>query len=320
MKIAIQYEKNSTGKSKFIQRLIPALERNGVEIVTSKPDLTLGLSYWKKKPKGRKVIRIDGIHLEKDKKYDWRRKMIKHTIKTSDGVIYQTKFAYDMVTKILGVRGKKEFIIYNGANPEDYKVEPMDSEYPKNVIVSGRYVSSKVRPHKRMREMIRIAENYIKKHSDVCFWFCGKIREERKSKEQIKYVGDVSEKLLRRYLVMADVMVSICWFSWCDNAVVEALAAGTPVISGNIGGNAEIVKEYGAILPLDSKPIKPTLQKNSPPPIDTELVEKALDGLLSYRKTMIVPAHIHIDTIARQYKKAFESVLIDVKKESAVAL
>lgn len=172
MRVTIQYEKNSTGKSKFIQRLIPALEDIGVKIVNKKPDVTLGLSYWKKKPEGKKVIRIDGIHIEKDSKYDWRRKMIRQAIKGSDGVIYQSDFAYNMVRKILDVKGKKEFVIFNGANSKDYMVKPIQSEYLKNVIISGRYVSTKVRLHKRMKETIQIAESYTKKHSNVCFWFC----------------------------------------------------------------------------------------------------------------------------------------------------
>lgn len=310
MRVTIQYEKNSTGKSKFIQRLIPALENIGVDIVSKKPDVTLGLSYWKKKPEGKKVIRIDGIHIEKDSKYDWCRKMIRQAIKGSDGVIYQSDFAYNMVRKILSVKGKNEFVIFNGANSEDYKVEPMRSGYPKNVIISGRYVSTKVRLHKRMKETIQIAENYVKTHPEVCFWFCGEKREDVKGNKQIRYLGNVPETLLRRYLVMADAMINISWFSWCDNAVVEALVAGVPVISGNLGGNAEIVKGYGIIVPLDKKEIKPKLQKNNPPEIDCRKVAHALSYILEGSMKKREANYLYIENIARQYKTAFEIVLL----------
>ena len=310
MRIAIQYEINSTGKSKFIQRLIPALKKLGVKIVNKKPDVTLGLSYWKERPEGKKVIRIDGIHIEKDSKYEWRRKMIRQAIKSSNGVIYQSEFARSMVGKILRIKGRKEFVVFNGANPEDYMVKPMDSAYSKNVIISGRYVSTKVRLHKRMKETIQIAEEYIEKHPDVCFWFCGKKREEVRVNKQMRYLGDVPESLLRRYLVMADAMINISWFSWCDNAVVEALVAGIPVISGNFGGNAEIVEGCGVIVPLDKEEIKPKLQKNNPPRIDYKLVEDALDRVLSGSVSLRKSEHLYIDTIAKQYKNVFEEVLL----------
>jgi glycosyltransferase involved in cell wall biosynthesis len=309
MRVTIQYEVSSSGKSKFIQRLIPALEKIGVNIVKKKPDVTLGLSYWKRKPEGKTVIRVDGVHIEKDSKHSWRRKMIRKAIKNSDGVIYQSDFARYMVGSILRVSGKKEFVIFNGANPEDYKIKSIKSEYPKNVIISGRYVSTKVRLHKRMKETIQIAENYVKKHPDVCFWFCGKKREEMKTSKQLRYLDDIPELILRLYLVMADVMINISWFSWCDNAVVEALVAGTPVISGNLGGNVEIIKNCGVILPLDKEEIKAKLQKNIPPKIDYKLVENALDKIFNEPMKPVRPEYIYIDTIAKQYKAAFEKVL-----------
>ena len=310
MRLAIQYEKNSTGKSKFVQRLIPALRDLGVKIVDKKPDITLGLSYWKEKPKGKKVIRIDGIHIEKDRKYNWRRKIIRQTIKHSDGVIYQSKFAHDMVRKILNVKGKKEFVIFNGANPDDYNVDPAKSNYTKNVIISGRYATDSVRPHKRVKEMVQIAKEYTETHQDVCFWFCGKTVNERSKNPQIVYTGDLPERKIRKHLVMADVMLNICYWDWCPNSVVEALVAGTPVICSNFGGVPEIVNWYGKTLHLDTQPLKPKLQKNNPPKIDNNIVIEALDCMfnlnINYR---VRPRHLYIDTIARQYKQAFEEVL-----------
>ena len=309
MRIAIQYEKNSTGKSKFIQRLIPALQRLGIEIVKTRPDITLGLQYWKDKPYGKAIIRVDGIHIEKDEKYSWRRHLIKDAIKKSDGVIFQSKFAYDMLTKILNVHGKKEFIIYNGASPDDYKVKPIKSPYEKNIIISGRYATDKVRPHKRIKEMVEIAKSYVKKHDNVRFWFLGKTRGEQSENLQIKYTGDLDEKEIRRYLVMADVMLNIGYWDWCPNSVVEALVAGCPVICGNHGGVPEIVKDCGMILPIDSVPLKPKLQKNKPPEIRTNLVIEALDLIFNSPMKPVNAEHLYIDRIAQQYKKSFEKII-----------
>lgn len=308
MKLAIQYKRDSTGKSKFIQRLIPALEKLGVIIVDKHPDITLGMQYWKEKPKGRSIIRVDGVHIEKDEKYNWRRGLIKKAIKKSDGVIFQSIFAYDMLTRILKVRGKKEFVIYNGANPDDYKAIPVKSPYKKNVIISGRYATGRARPHKRVNEMLRIAEHYTSEHKNVCFWFCGKRREMSLS-PQILFTGDLPEKDIRRHLVMADVMLNISYWDWCPNSVVESLVAGTPVICGNHGGVPEIVKHCGMILPIDQVPLKPKLQKNIPPEINDAPVEDALDSILASSMKPVKAEHLYIDTIAKQYKSAFEDVL-----------
>ena len=40
---------------------------------------------------------------------------------------------------------------------------------------------------------------------------------------------------------------------WCPNAVVEALAAGVPVICSNHGGGAELVRDRGCVLALDTE-------------------------------------------------------------------
>jgi glycosyltransferase involved in cell wall biosynthesis len=316
VRVWIQYEKNSTGKSKFIQRLIPALEDLGVKITSKSPDLTLGLQYWKQKPKGRTVIRVDGVHIEKDKKYDWRRHLIKKAIKKSDATIFQSRFAQRMLKGILKVKPKKEFVILNGANPKDYEnIEPAKSPFAKNVIISGRYASAKVRPHKRMKDMVRIAKRYTELHPDVGFWICGKLKGDERGTNNVRYTGDLPEAELRRYLVMADVMLCLSFWDWCPNAVVEAVLAQVPVVHNGRSGVGEIVGDTGVAIDIDND-VKPKLQANSPPPVKDELIMHCLDRVFRGTlpspygfKPLDGPIQLNIVYTAARYKSAFEEVL-----------
>ena len=118
MKVFIEYVSDISGKSKFINRLIPALGKLGVTIHSSPIgcDVALGLNRWKSKIRIPKVLRIDNI-----KKSKYRNDLMRRSVKKSDAVIFQSEYAKKLVFKKLKIVPNKYYVIHNGDDPNEYK-------------------------------------------------------------------------------------------------------------------------------------------------------------------------------------------------------
>jgi len=304
LRLFIDYKLTDSGKGNFLRRLMPALENIGVKCVKKKADVALGISKWKSNPKGLpRVLRVDGAHVWNTGRNRWVNKNIKKGIKSSDLVIWQSKFAGRMVPVLLKCQPENSCIIYNGANPNDFNVPLIKKPRPKMVILSSRW---KTRPQKRLRESLKIAKILMKQRKDVGFWLAGKT--DKKTKQDGVYVlGHLDQKTLARYLRTADVMLAIPWYDWCPNAVVEALVAGCPVVCNNGSGTEEIVGDVGGIVCPVDKPLKFKMVGDiKPPKIDRQPILDALNKILDSPYRVNKP-ELFIENIALQYKKAFES-------------
>jgi len=314
MRVFLQYELTDTGKGKFLERLTPELSKLGVDLVTEnkKCDLTLSLTSWRK-PSGNlpRVLRMDGVHMLQNKRIGWRNEEIAKDIKKADLVIWQSKFCEDIVGGLL-CKGKKNAVIFNGMDPAEFdSVEPIKSEYKRNIVFCSKwdYKNKTPRIHKRLKDSAKIARDYTGIDKDACCWIIGNTTERRYEDERVRYTGWLDNEELKRYLKMADIGVYPAWFDWCPNAVVEGVAAGMYMIVGNNGGQAELIGDYGKVVNID-KPMTPkALKKMEVPKIDrTKIMEVMLDFYANRPEKSINPA-IHITNIAKQYKKAFEEAL-----------
>lgn len=311
MILHIQYDpKNRSGKGKMMHRLAPELEKLGVKVQYKRKgaDVTLGLTKWRGKTAKKRVLRIDGIHLINNKKRLWNNSTIKKSILSADAVIYQSEWARWMINNIFNIR-PNSYVVFNGANPDDYK-NPIESPYPKNIILSAKWKASDDRRQKRLPEMYEIAKEYIKINSDVCFWIAGAHDMKDERIDQIKWLGHLEDRELARYLAMADVMLNIAWWDWCPNAVIEAICANCVIIGANQTGLAEITEiANGIIIPID-EPFRPRVifPNNKPPKFDHSLVYPALDEAFKTKRKMNIEP-FKIDNIALQYYQVFKDVL-----------
>lgn len=311
MRLYIQYSLNESGKGKFLRRLIPELEKLGVHCQFEERgcDIALLIRLFRApiSRKVPKVIRMDGISLLDTPRE--RRKAthrILASIKQCDAVIYQSRFAQRMLRGLLGFVHASEYLIANGANPTDYSVRPVTSPYAKNVVMCAKWFSNIERKHKRLKEMVEIAYNYNRQ--DTGFWVLGRTAGLNPSHPRVRFVGHLNDRDLARYLKLADVMLHLAWYDWCPNSVVEALVAGVPVICANQGGTSELVGNNGWVLDIDKTIAARRIRSNVPPAFDSAKVIYALDQALSNPIRVHVP-HLHIETIAKQYKKVFDEVL-----------
>lgn len=313
MKLFIEYKKNDTGKSKFIQRLIPELRKIDV-VITSNPnkaDIVLCLNYIHKKYNCPIVLRVDGIHLTDTKANRWKNNNVKKGIKKANAVIWQSKFAKRMLTGILKVKPRQEFVIWNGANVKT--TSRVQTEHKYNILIAAKWFRSngKERKHKRLGPMLEIAKQYCKRRKDVCFWVAGNAGKYEFKHDRTKFLDWLPDDKLSQYIASMQLMLYLAAYDWMPNIVIECLAAGVPVLCGNNGGHAEVCPYIVDIdKPIESK----YLTKADPPKIDYDKVLKKIDYVLDAEKDddkiPYMPFEgIFISTIARQYKEAFKRVL-----------
>ena len=230
MKLFIDYDINNSGKGKFLQRLIPALEKIGVESSFKNKgcDVALGISRWRNKPDLPRVLRVDGIYLDGDDKRDrWINAEIAKSIKKSDAVIFQSRFAMKMVIKRLDPKIKRAFVIYNGANPQDYEVEKIDTGFEHNIIASAKWCNR--HGLRKSKGLVESTEMLLRCKDDVGLFIAGEVPEKYRV-NRIKYLGRLEEPELRRWLKTCDTMVYMAQYDWMPNALVEAKVAGCKII------------------------------------------------------------------------------------------
>lgn len=308
MRLYINYKLKDSGKGKFLKMLTPRLEDLGVKcsFKSGKQDITLGVRRFRGKVAGPTILRVDGVYMFKDKKTYWTNNLVKKSIKLADGVIWQTQFCQDTVTKILGVKPKKSFVVFNGADPNNYensKVLRYRLDRPL-VVMSARW---KDRPWKRLKDCLRVARE-VRKHEDVAFWVAGKYKKDL-SEKGIRFSGHLTEKQLRTLLAEADAMLNLSYYDWCPNAVVEALCAGVPVVCNNASGVREIIDpETCEVVNVDAKLVAKIRSHDNPPSIDPVPVAEAVLRVLHAGKRADC-SRVHIERSALGYKNVFEEVL-----------
>lgn len=296
------YNKEISGKHKFLNRLVKCFEKNGVKMVKDDADVLLhiGRGYKKiKKIKTKKIImRIDGLILNKSAAYDDVNKKILKYVNRSDGLIYQGKFCKDAYQKFLGI-DKQYACISNGANPSEFLDRDVKNYY---------FTCCKWRPHKRLKN---ICEGFIKACEnglDSILYVGGKIDDKEKIKHpQIKYLGWSSTKDMRKYFAGAIATIHLSWLDWCPNAMVESVVAGCPIVYSDSGGSPEIGR-YGGLPIKDVQwDFKPTFLYD-PPQLDL----KEISDALFYAKNNNIEINseeLHIEKIAQKYISFFEEVL-----------
>ena len=315
MKLYLQYKLKDCGKSKFLSRLIPALKKIGVKTQFKEKgaDVALLLTRAREKfPKIPTCVRMEGITILKNKKDEDRAKKILKSVNKCDAIIYQSEFCKYMLNGILKPKVKKQFIIYNGADPKEFDVKPAEHQYYRNVIIAAKWFDGKrYRDYKRLRQMWECAVQYVNIQSGTTnFWIAGEtggIEKAWPKHDRIQFLGHLDDKTLKSYFKASQVYLHMPWYSWCDNSLIEAISAGcTPVVSNN-GGNAEVADDCnGIVLDLDRK-ISAKRTNNGPPPLNAyKVMEGINEAYNSMREVSQEP--IHIGRIAQKYKEVFECI------------
>jgi len=299
MRIYLPITNKSTGRHLFCQRLGVAFDDMSIDYTTDieKPhDVSLHLTKLRcAASASKRVVRFDGVlHNIRDA---GRNKVLRKARKQADGIIYQSKFAKQMCDEYLGKATVPWRIIVNGA-PLSPTVKSRDY-----VITASRW-----RRHKRLADIV---ESFLlASPANIKLYVAGDLKQcgvDRKtlarywSHDNIQYLGVLDPETLHNYVKHARAFIHLCWFDTCPNGVVEAIAAGVPVVCNNVGGTHELVRPSGGIVcdvdkPYDLKPVR----LYDPPAVDRAVVASAVTRCCD-SDISIMRNHVDISNIAMQY-------------------
>lgn len=147
-------------------------------------------------------------------------------------------------------------IAYNGVSCKDYAGEIVKHEGV-NIITTGRLYAEK-----NFKYLIDCFYEVSLKHPDVSLTLLGDgpLRDELQEQinglgisDKVCLVGEVSN--VKSYLLKADIFASSSIFEGLPLSMLEAMAAGLPIIANDVGGIHDIVKDgfNGYLVPYGAK-------------------------------------------------------------------
>jgi glycosyltransferase involved in cell wall biosynthesis len=308
------------GKGKFIDRLANELKKQGVEIVDNPKvcDINLCMNSLPKYDYGIKVTRLDDVAFSNDiiHKNIYRKGLRKtqFAIKTADAIIYQSKVAKNTNEGILNIKAKKDTIIYNGTNPQKHKQEFIKLPVGKNFI----HASQILFPQRRVDILLECWGEFIQDKDDVYLHLVHDRNEDFENIDLTKhknvlYHDIMVQEDLDRFVYSCDAAISIKYQDSCPNFIIESIAVGTPVITTNTNGLAEILNEPQVIVAnVDPYYTHEKVEWERPPFENKEELIKALENIYQNPKRKFdFPDEIHIKTTARNYIEFFETLLAE---------
>lgn len=186
-----------------------------------------------------------------------RRQAIRFALKNADKVFSVSAYLAKLA-KSLGINERKFKIIPNGVDLEKFKILNK-SECRKTLgIPSDRKVLISVGglvKRKGHHRVVKIMPKLIKKYPDILYVIVGggsvegNISDYLKEQiyelgisEHVHLVGEIPHEEVNSYLRASDIFVLATQYEGWPNVFFEAMACGLPVVTTDICGNAEIVK------------------------------------------------------------------------------
>lgn len=301
-----------TGKGKFVQRLIPELEKLGVRVTTNpadKCDVALHIGHIRYSSRARvDILRIGAVRVSTHENYRRLNAQRRKSVKLAQGVIYQSRYSRKTCHKFVCKPDCPEVVIFNGARLSDYHV---------------------YQPNSNKRILLASTRKWItqKRLKDVCAAFLGLSRDDvelqvvgntlgqeaKWCKEKgIRFLGMLSDQKLAGLLSKSEALVHVVYLDACPNSVVEGLCAGLRVVTTDQGGTKELVGAEDIVLsdyPFKYEPIN----LNKPPKLNRIALTEAMENVLGMSHTRAdidaVRRRLSIDVIARDYLGFFQEVL-----------
>lgn len=311
------YDASHTGKGFFAARLAKELRNQGVEIVTPDvfADINLAIGKLNYEHNAKKlVLRLGAAHIDTNSDYKKLNGRKAKALKKADGIVYQSEFSTRLCHAFIGKPDCPERVIFNGADPKEFEVEPFKSPFKYNFLASAREWT----PQKRLDTII---EAFIKANiEDSCLWVCGSVSKNSriyckligggivgKKGYEIENLGIVDQPTLASLYKRCNAMVDLTWLSACPNNIVEAIVAGLPIIGTAEAGTRELLggdmyTEY------DFKPVN--LRK--PPEVDVNILANAIRYEVTHECEPLresIRERLYISNIAKQYLDFFKRLL-----------
>lgn len=206
-----------------------------------------------------------------------------------------------LIEQFYNIKKDKIPLIYNGVDIEKYSVKDKKSEDSIIKIVHvGRFIHTK--RHKLLIEAFSILLKEIQ-GCKLILAGDGVLKNEAQElvnrigiQENVQFMGDYTE--IPKLLSQCDIFVLCSDWEGLPLSVLEAMAAGLPIVATNVGGIPDIVKENGILVP----------------PGDVQMLAEAMLTLINDNATREHMARVSTELV-KQYdiknsSKSYEDIYI----------
>lgn len=173
------------------------------------------------------------------------------SVKRAEGIIASSHDTLKRAIQYYRIKKKKATVIYSGINSERFSIErepnvKQQSLWPDtfNILYVGR-----ADERKGIQFLIKAASILTLKHQNVRFFLVGpdteKYSSHLKEKNLQKFfalAGKVPQKTLTKYYLTSDIFVLPSLYEGFGLVVLEAFAAGKPVVAFNIASLPELIE------------------------------------------------------------------------------
>tara|TARA_R100001594_G_scaffold101296_1_gene135862 strand:- start:17 stop:922 length:906 start_codon:yes stop_codon:yes gene_type:complete len=280
---------NSTsGPNSFANKLVRYFPTVGVAFnLAEKPDAHLCFIETAKLKFDKPMFqRLDGIYFNTASDYKLQNRNIKRTYDLADGVIFQSEFNKQLISKYFGTHSNS-IVIHNGADLTTIKSAP--------VLQLDRYenlwsCAASWRPHKRLGENIK----YFLEHSgdnDGLIVAGAVSKTEQIKSKKIHYVGNLTQNQLYSLYKKSKYFIHLAWLDHCPNVVVDARACGCQIICSSAGGTKEIAGKDATIIKEPDWDFEP-VELYNPPKLD---FSNKMDNIFESEYSMSYVAQKYFD-------------------------
>jgi len=264
----------------------PNIQLSFIEIVNRYPDIPI-------------VQRLDGIYFDIGKNNELLNSNIFNSYKSASGVIFQSEYSRQLVTKYFGDY-KNSVVIHNGADMDYIEdVEPLkDPEFDKydNIWCCA----SKWRGWKRLRENIRYFLEYSNEND--CLVVAGTPEpHEFVSNPRVYFVGELDIRTLFSLYKASKYFIHLARYDACPNVVVDASACGCEVICTSLGGTKEVAGPGATVIVEDEWNFE-LVDVNNPPNLD---FSKTTINTINNRVDMQYTSQKYIEFLQGIYDEQF---------------
>ncbi len=321
LKIFINHSRTgSTSTSMFFNDLSLYLKKNGIE--RSKPkDAKIILcgpsNLYNDLYDGRdkKVIvqRLDGIYYNLDDASKMaNNNIIRRIYKQSQGVIFQSQFAKDMVESMFGKTTAKTEIIHNGCDMHDSHIQRYKEKFKhiQELKDNGYKILMAVASWREVKRIDNVVNGFIeynKRNPKSKLILVGKKSDGIKHGDIIT-TGKISKKQVMALYQGIDLLINLSFTEACANVCIEALAADKRILATNNNGAIEVlggnrnINGYIIEEKWDFKPIHYSKMPQLKPDLVADGIEKALNS--DYLKV-----DVSMQTCAAKYIAFMEKLL-----------
>ncbi|MFY9463110.1 MAG: glycosyltransferase family 4 protein [Candidatus Sungiibacteriota bacterium] len=209
----------------------------------------------KRKKQSDKNGNFETLEEFQQKKYDLlteaRRAVQKFVARRADRVIVPSKYLAGIVVG-WGIAEEKIAVVYNAAAVPE-RAERRD-EAREQLGLSGIVIISVGRlvPWKGFALLIDVIADFSREMLEICLIIAGSGPEEenlrrkiqeRGAEEQVRLLGAVSREALNVYFAASDIFALHSGYEGFSHTLIEAMAAGLPVIATRVGGNREVITD-----------------------------------------------------------------------------